>query len=109
MTRLIDADKLKELMIEVLEHIKENPKMDGQERHIIAGIHMLGEMIDDAPTVDAVPVRHGRWIFIRDEGDGSGNSLYSCSECGQGDIQSPVVTVPYCWHCGARMEAKKCD
>lgn len=53
MTRLIDADALKELMIEVLEHIKENPKMDGQERHIIAGIHMLGEMIDDAPTVDA--------------------------------------------------------
>ena len=56
--RLIDADALKELMIEVLEHIKENPKMDGQERHIIAGIHMLGEMIDDEPTVDAVPVEY---------------------------------------------------
>lgn len=54
--RLIDADELKEVMIDVLEHIKQNPKMDGQERHIIAAIATLSEMIDDAPTVDAVRV-----------------------------------------------------
>ena len=57
--RLIEAEELKELMIETLEHIKENPKMNGQEMHIIAAIQMLSEMIDDAPTVDAIPVE---WI-----------------------------------------------
>jgi len=56
MSRLIDADALKAAMIETLEQIKANPKMDGQEMHIIAGIAMLGEMIDGIPTIDAVPV-----------------------------------------------------
>lgn len=56
MSRLIDADALKATMIETLEQIKANPKMNGQEMHIIAGIAMLGEMIDDSPTIDAVPV-----------------------------------------------------
>lgn len=54
--RPIDADALKAAMIETLEQIKANPKMNGQEMHIIAGIAMLGEMIDDSPTIDAVPV-----------------------------------------------------
>ena len=44
---------LKATMIETLEQIKANPKMDGQEMHIIAGIAMLGEMIDDSLTIDA--------------------------------------------------------
>ena len=34
--RLIDVDALKELLIDTLESIKKNPKMDGQEAHIIA-------------------------------------------------------------------------
>lgn len=46
--RPIDANALKATMIETLEQIKANPKMDGQEMHIIAGIA--------APTIDAVPV-----------------------------------------------------
>ena len=62
--RLIEADELKKLMIETLEHIKENPKMNGQEMHIIAAIHMLSEMIDDAPTIEAIPVKWARnWIY----------------------------------------------
>lgn len=51
--RPIDADELKAMMVETLEQIKANPKMDGQEMHIIAGIAMLGEMIDGSPTIDA--------------------------------------------------------
>jgi len=54
--RLIDADNLKNVMIETLEAIKENPKMDNQEAHIISAFHTVGLMVDDAPTVDAVPV-----------------------------------------------------
>lgn len=54
--RLIDPNALKSLLIEVLERIKESPKMTRDEMHIISGCHMLCEMIDDAPTIDAVPV-----------------------------------------------------
>ena len=61
--RLIDADALKELLIDTLESIKKNPKMDGQEAHIIAACHMLTEMIDDASTVSTA--RSG-WISVKD-------------------------------------------
>lgn len=101
--RLIDADKLKSLMIEVLLHIKENPKMDGEERHVIAGMHMLGEMIDDAPTIEAVPVRHGKWIY-RDT-DGKCRpwwEKYTCSVCGEN-----TYNTNYCPHCGAKMDEEE--
>ena len=61
--RLIDADALKELLIDTLESIKKNPKMDGQEAHIIAACHMLTEMIDDASTVSTA--RNG-WMSVED-------------------------------------------
>lgn len=95
--RLIDADALTE-QIQKLCHYEYMA-------------NWLGVLIDTQPTVKVEPievpkpVRHGRWKFIRDEGDG--NSLYECSECGQGDIQSPEVIVPYCWHCGAKMDAER--
>lgn len=105
MTRLIDADRLK-------AHVK----MQTDLVRNFSSISELGELatvmadgfereVDIQPTVEAEPVRHGRWKFIRDEGDG--NSLYSCSECGKGDIQSPEVIVPYCWHCGAKMDGEE--
>ena len=67
------------------------------------GFNTIAKVIDDAPTVDAVPVRHGKWKLIRMEDDGNG--FYTCSNCDRGDIHSPLVTVPYCWYCGARMDA----
>lgn len=54
--RLIDADALKQIMIETLEALLKNPKMDNQEAHLLAAFHIVGKMIDDAPTADAVDV-----------------------------------------------------
>lgn len=94
--RPIDADALKATMIETLEQIKANPKMDCQEMHIIAGIAMLGEMIDDSPTIDAVPVVRGKWkglgpIPMR-------MNFKCCSECGE---LRPIDN--FCSNCGADM------
>ena len=74
MPRLIDADALMSAVIETLEKIKANPKMDNQEAHVIAAFHTVGLMIDDAPTVDAVAVvRCGQCshseVCKMDEGD----------------------------------------
>lgn len=65
--------------------------------------------VETTPTVDAVPVVHGRWIEIS-----SSNHTYKCSECGRllvniTDGKNNVAKhYPYC-HCGARMDGKGDD
>lgn len=49
--RLIDERWIKKAMITTLEAIKKNPKMDGQEMHLIAAFVTLRAMLDDAPTI----------------------------------------------------------
>lgn len=63
--RLIDADKLHYNRIRIVHS-------DG----IIGGYNavVMSAEIKDAPTVDAVPVRHGRW--------NNGYEVQNCSECG---------------------------
>lgn len=68
-------------------------------------------MITDAPTIEAEPVRHGKWI-IRDN-PGTGWYRVTCSECGEdvtstapciGFFPNAKVTWDYCPSCGARMD-----
>ena len=68
--------------------------------------------IDNAPTADVAPVRHGRWIYIGKYGE------YECSVCHGIDTDcsdyygSHVVTEQeYCPNCGAKMdkEDSQCD
>ena len=62
------------------------------------------KLIEDAPTVDAVPVKRGRWIKESDGGT-------RCSVCNKrvrdvtGGLDEPVdlSDMPYCPKCGARM------
>lgn len=68
--------------------------------HVLAAIESL-------PSAEVEPVKRGKWIDIREESDGTGNRIYECSECHHSDIHYPSVSVPYCWHCGARMEKKE--
>lgn len=49
--RLVDESWLKKAMITTLEVLKKNPKMDGQEMHLIAAFDTLRAMIEDAPTI----------------------------------------------------------
>ncbi|MBR2759656.1 MAG: hypothetical protein IKD66_00660 [Solobacterium sp.] len=86
--RLIDADALKEVFIQTLENIKSNPRMTGQEMHIITAIHTVGQMIDDMPTIDAVPVRHGKWKVT--------SCYIKCSECGECFMLIPQNFCPFC-------------
>lgn len=90
--RLIDAD---ELIVFDMAGIAFVPK----------------EFIDDAPTIDAEPVRHGRWVeemngslHVTDEWYGR---MFSCSECGS-EMIGTLDYCPwnYCPNCGARMETE---
>lgn len=57
---------------------------------------VLWNILDDMPTIDAVPVVHGRWMFDRP-------NHYKCSECDA--MWSGIVRfMSYCPNCGAKMD-----
>lgn len=63
--------------------------------------------IDNAPTIDAVPVRHAHWVF-RDEDkhllkDGCIPYNMWCSYCGQWSDNDSYGHA-YCHNCGSRMD-----
>ena len=108
MGRLIDADALK----------RHEQKIATQawKMQVKASVEtILNQFIDDidhAPTVDAVPVVHGRWIRedYWSQGVGMGESYgyyYICSKCGnlvRGGYNE--CGKKYCDECGARMDRK---
>ena len=82
MTRLIDADRL----------------LQGYEDHDFIDTHVVW----NAPTVDAVPVRHGKWIF----GSTLGHSWMKCSECCVSQ-DGQTLCFSYCPNCGAKMDGER--
>ena len=93
--RLIDADALQKLFNEVSSSLLCRRDLAKDTEHMVRAFLMVTEMIQDAPTVDAVPVvRSGRWI----EEDG----IQICSECGE-EHEWEDYRAPYCDTCGAKM------
>lgn len=88
--RIIDADFVK-------QRIKETMLPD-----YVYSTRRINNEIDAAPTIDAEPVRHGKWLYSRQYGT-------YCSECGAaafeivGEQYSKLHT-RYCWECGAKMD-----
>jgi transposase len=56
---------------------------------------MIVNLLDSAPTVDAAPVVHGRWI------EESGTQI--CSNCGE-EHEWDSYRASYCDCCGAKMD-----
>jgi formylmethanofuran dehydrogenase subunit E len=94
--KLIDAD---EFTSELAKAYAEQSKTAGTWEKLIT-TQLLAifskdviEVINALPTVDAEPVRHGKWtvtpIYIK------------CSECGESFMLMPQN---YCPECGARMD-----
>ena len=65
----------------------------------------IREMIDMMPTVDALPVRHGKWIRKKDTRFGEMlNDILICSECQIAFSTVTMIRRSYCPNCGARMD-----
>ena len=96
MSRYIDADAFEANMQNEWER---NEISNGEWIH-------FREMINAEPTIEAVPVRRGRWIH-----DGfdfpHGNDWIHCSECGKRGINVPADLTNYCPNCGAHMEGEQ--
>ena len=59
------------------------------------------DAVGDAPTVDAVPVVHGRWIWSEE------NECWVCSNCEMSalnDYRGNSTASDYCPKCGAKMD-----
>lgn len=78
----------------------------GKLFNLLAPVQTLGEaygIIQGMPTVDAVPVRQGRWVPKFNGNFKGGAYWYECSECGHtvpGGLQSGKI---FCENCGADM------
>ena len=94
MKKLIELDAA----LEGLENLNAISFYEANEHSKEAYMETKG-MLKTLPTVDAVPVKHGRWIYHPDW-QADGECGYECSECGMGSD----VDYPYCMLCGARME-----
>lgn len=70
----------------------------------------LDQMTDEGcpEAMDAVPVRHGRWVHHPEIGWGS---TWLCSECGEKTVETIMGEPRYkfCPMCGARMDGKNGD
>lgn len=95
--RLIDAESLFRFLND--QRVKETGAFSkGLNKGInIARVAVRSEEI--CPTVDAVPVVHGRWEQARY----TEAPLYICSECDKSEFKQHR----YCPNCGAKMDGGK--
>ena len=89
--RLIDADKLKFPNIAIFDM-----KLHGVTVPMVRLIDLQMLM----PTVDAAPVKHGRWELD----DAAEPQRYGCSKC---SCSTWYGTYRYCPNCGAKMDLEE--
>lgn len=90
-TRPIDAESLK-------RHFVTDTPLIAYD--IVRGVNI---MIDNQPTLDVVPVRHGHWIKEFENEDGRN---LRCSECRTVFYVGKGRDGNYCPNCGCRMDEK---
>ena len=83
--RLIDADVLK-------DNISKKPSLN-----LFIHAKNIEAAIDETPTIDAEPVRHGRWK------EPYPNDIWDCYECSCCGVKYDR-TWNYCPNCGAKMD-----
>ena len=95
--RLIDADNLTE-QCDIMAD-----KCDG----IGEGVwHQFKTTVEWSPTIDAEPVRHGKWLHPEEDDEDYHTVSCSCSVCGWkfNLYEDDIDGAPYCAVCGAKME-----
>lgn len=95
--RPIDADALKESLVETFEKIAKKPDITREERHAVMLYQMLCEMIiGKTQTIDSAPVVHASWIR-----QDNSYTRFQCGECKSENFDRCWV---FCPLCGAKMD-----
>lgn len=95
--RLIDANALEARAYEIYVHASPEFK---------TRMNTLKELIDQAPTIEAEPVRHGRWGYraYRNDARITVSGEVVCSNCHAPYFRVIGTWFKYCPHCGAKMD-----
>lgn len=102
--RLIDADALRASLVPdpynstMMNGVRFGGRNGGKTLSMV--MSAMEYMITQAPTIDAEPVRHGRWIAVPSSDMMTGKA-YKCSECNKMRYGSFMPN--YCQNCGAKM------
>lgn len=62
---------------------------------ILIGFDAIKKVVDEAPTIEAKTVRHGKWIY-------TGFMEVKCNNCG--NVFHELEDTNYCPHCGYKMD-----
>lgn len=102
--RLIDADALKRYID--CGHLRPPDEICLSELAVV-------QMVDRMPTIEAEPVRHGRWEKCWQE---KSKHYFQCSNCQTAYMDGVSGAIApeygsrawmYCPHCGAKMDGKE--
>lgn len=102
--RLIDANALEQIITEKFKEHYGNTVY----QFIRDFFAFVIRQIRKAPTIEAEPMRHGRWVGLEYDGYADGCPVYDlweCSECGE-EVRGEDVpdTHLWCHGCGAKMD-----
>ena len=95
--RLIDADAIEKFIEDGLNNPDKLKAFGHDAVEIMTEVHY-------APTIDAEPVKHGKWV---DKWGGKyANQSYRCSVCGEHAFEDGKrwYLSDYCPNCGAKMD-----
>lgn len=101
--RLIDADALMK-KYNLKDATKYGNRDAEQQNHSYSTmmLYEVADMIDDAPTIEAVPVVHGEWVKAKYDAE------YECSNCHCIEYEcltkSGFKLPDFCPNCGAKMK-----
>lgn len=94
--RLIDADDLLRDTCNECKAYYSEAKQSCPCNHGECDAIFTAKEIQNQPTIEAEPIKHGEWIPDDYE-------YNHCSECSY-EHESPEYVTPYCPNCGAKME-----
>lgn len=103
---LIDKDEIIEYLDHECEYYAKKYMrfMKDYDMGFHDAIDCVQRKIKNAPTIEAEPVRHGRWIEPEEY---TGHTEWHCSYCG--DVVCTICGYPsanYCPNCGAKMRGE---
>lgn len=96
--RLIDANAL----CEILE-AKADMALVPEYKHAFLNVQA---MVNAMPSIDAEPVRHGRWVEL---GYACGETEWACTSCANTEWRTSASRLKWCPNCGAKMDGGEDD
>ena len=96
--RLIDANALRNEVYHAVLDVADSPMPNDYASKLAVKMGaLIQKKIEDAPTIDAEPIKHGIW---EEE-----PYVWRCSECQKWlMLEQGDADMNFCPHCGARMD-----